>query len=702
MATRTVRRIRWALLALLIGLGGSLVALYLFGRAGQPARTSAGSSLEDTQTEDGVAVVGKDFVYEVDDAGRTVLRIQGASNRQDRDGRVFIEKVAITLLAKDGETFDVSAQNGTWDQTNTEAKLQGEVVARSSQGVEVRSSSFELVQRGRNLISPNAVQFRFRDLATGSAERMRANIDDKLFILAGRVRVDSVPGAAVPFWMRGQRFFLDRQKHHARTDGGALLAYGDHRLRAYRLNLWLTEDESGLQFVRAVKGVDGRIRTTGGQGLSAGDVHFSSRNATAVFDPTGKDISRLELEGTPSHRASLLTVAAGDPPRLLEASFITSDVHLGQIRRAEALGPVVLTELEVVPPGIDWGAEEAREEVVAEDVPGLERADEELEDEANDASALAKIPTGDTLPPGASRIVTGARAIGLFGKEGTLVEVGFPEGFRYRDAEQSIRGENGRFDVLNRIAEFNGKPVYLDSPKGQLQAPRVLFTERTGLLYGEGGCRTKLAEGAQAGALASSPLGGGDGPIWVESAEAFLRNQPRSFLFRGGVRAWQGENLLFADELQGDELAQKLTATGNVRTQWIPTTDAKGGAGPVQVSAGGMVYAQADGHLVYRGSVKALEGKRLLQCDEMTVKLNDERRAEELHCRGNTHIEDRDRGQVVDGDDARYTFGGRKVEVEGKKVQLKDAAGRTISGRRILYDFTEGTAQVQGGAAAPK
>ena len=73
--------------------------------------------------------------------------------------------------------------------------------------------------------------------------------------------------------------------------------------------------------------------------------------------------------------------------------------------------------------------------------------------------------------------------------------------------------------------------------------------------------------------MAGTPLSKGEGPVHVESQEAFWRQQPSSFLFRGDVRAWRGENLLLAPELRGDREADQLVATGGVKTLWFPTPE---------------------------------------------------------------------------------------------------------------------------------
>jgi lipopolysaccharide transport protein LptA len=500
------------------------------------------------------------------------------------------------------------------------------------------------------------------------------------------------------------------------------VAFGPHWLKARRMSLWLTDDDRGLQFARALSEVRGRLRIGDGEASGAGEggaARFEGRTATAVFEPQSRELRRFELEGRPTRPATLWSVSPDEPPRILTAGYITGDLAGGLLSRVSALGGVRLAEVSEAPPEEPWeDPAEAGAEVLVESSGESDEAAEgegegEGEGEAGDSlegAALDAAPAANRdglvvstelpaeLPPGTLRIVTGVRGEAVFGAEGRLTELSLLDGFALLAPEIRGRGERARLDLASGVGEFLGEPVEVSTADGDLAAPRLLYTQRSGLLYAEGGARTRLAEAASAGALAGSPLGQGEGPVWVESQEAFLRDRPRSFLFRGKVRAWRGEALLLADELQGNGDEGRLAASGHVRSLW-PGERAEGDeSAPVEVTAGTLAYARGEGRLVYRQDVVAVQGSRSLAAQELTVELGEGGRAEVLIARGAVRIEDRTSGKTVQGDRARYVVSGSEVEVEGEKVVMRDKAGAEVSGRRVVYRFDTGVVEVQGAA----
>ena len=94
--------------------------------------------------------------------------------------------------------------------------------------------------------------------------------------------------------------------------------------------------------------------------------------------------------------------------------------------------------------------------------------------------------------------------------------------------------------------------MVVTSDRGRIEAPRMVYNTDQQIVNARGGVRALLQK-VEETALAGTPLAKGEGPVHVESQEAFWRQQPSSFMFRGDVRAWRGDNLLLAPELRGDK-----------------------------------------------------------------------------------------------------------------------------------------------------
>jgi lipopolysaccharide transport protein LptA len=175
---------------------------------------------------------------------------------------------------------------------------------------------------------------------------------------------------------------------------------------------------------------------------------------------------------------------------------------------------------------------------------------------------------------------------------------------------------------------------------------------------------------------------------------------------------------VLAQALRGDRTAEGtdvLTATGEVKTVWIPASGADGAGGsggpeasaggapqePVEVTAQEMVYRAGERTLVYRGKAVAVQGRRELACQELLVALDGDGRAESMTCTGQVVLDDRAAGNRATGQRAVYDLGARTVTIEGAPVRLRKADGAQVEGRRVVYDIEAGSATVRGEAPAP-
>ncbi len=704
---RVIARLRRALLLLLVLLVGGLGGLYYFGTARQRRTPKVADASEHGIPGEDVKVAGKDFQYRLEDGGKVVFAIRGKSYELSRSQEVRLENLEITTYSPSGEPYQVQGDRAIFNQASDETELSGNVLVKGPLGMELRAESLRMTDKGRLILSQQPVSFRYLDTAQGTSERLRFDLQERLFVLGGRTFLESRPSAPAPFTVESGRIFLDRNRHHARADFDVRVRYGSHRIKAGRFNLWLSEDDSKVQFVRALFAVQGRVGLEAVEGSGVGPVRFSGESLSAVLAPDAKSLERFELAGGKGQSAVLLTETKPQPPHRLAAGYITGDLNEGRLVKAEALGGVRLAELTALPPEPAWDepAGEAASEAAA--VTEEDLADAEAGgDPGAPVGANGGVAT-DEVDRSAVRLVVAERAEAGFSQDGGLGEVVLFDKVVFRDPGFTVHALEGRFDFVNGLGEFFGKPALLDSQRGKLTAPRLLYTQRTGLLYAEGGTRTELPPGSAPGSLAASPLGKGEETIWVEAEEAFLRDKPRSFLYRGSVRAWRGEDLILADELKGDDVASVLTGTGHVRTVWSSgqRSVASGDTtGPVEVLADAMTYARAAGKIVYTGHVRSTQqalaagqtSGRSLSCEELTIRLSAAQRAESLTCVGKVKIEDRVAGRTLEGDRAHYELAGRTVVVDGEKVLLRERGGAEVSGRRMTYEFGSGKVEIGG------
>jgi lipopolysaccharide export system protein LptA len=655
------------LAALVIALVG-LVSLFLFGRSG---RTPGGDPevAEDTQAGKGVTLIGEDFDYTFTERERPIFRIRGESVRADREGVLYLDGVGLTLYDEKGRPFHVESREANFNRTTNEGQLQGDVFLKGPEGLELRTARLDLKSQGRVLVSRADVEIRYAEQYVVRAGRMQINLPQELYVLAENVKVNSVPGVEPPASLTAQRLVYERDKRWLRVEGGSDLRRGPQQLSAKRISAKLSPDESSLIFVRAFWGVTGRtiasLVEAGGSDRTT--IRFSGKDLAVILQPEGNEVRKLELEGVKKGQAMIEAVGGG-LTRTLKAFRIEGVMDQGVLSEADALGGVEIRE------------------------------------------------TARGVPP---RQAVGDRGKAVFRPDGQLATMDLIGNVTYQDGQVKATGDRADVDMEAGRGEFTGKPVEVVSDRGRLSGPRVTYNTEHEVLQASGGVRAVLEKVSET-ALAGSPLGEGEGPVYVESREAFWRREPSSFIFRGDVRSWRGENLLLASEMRGDQEQDKLTATGGVKTLWIPRGDeavlptgsdgrrpggntpaAKGKAAPIEVLANDLAYQQGAGVLTYTGNVRVEQEGRTLACQKLDVELGEgeERKVETMTCTGDVKLNDPPAGRRVEGQKAVYAVVQRTIEMFGEPVTMRDKTGNVVRGRRLIYNLDNGKVEVKGGSS---
>jgi lipopolysaccharide export system protein LptA len=648
----------------------ALVGLYLFGRAGQTGMPRQGEREEEDDTPRGeITLVGEGFEFTHTEGDRPVFRIRGEAVRADRGGTVYLDGVGLTLYNEAGEGYDISSQTASFNRETRAADLEGDVELRGPRNASLSARGIKLTDRGRTLESVGEVRFTFQGLS-GRADRLRVARDNDVYVLDGDVQVDSLPDAETQAGLRAGRLVFERARHALRAVGGVSLRRDGDVVEAARINAFLDDTDTTVLFMRARFQVTGRLTvddsSRAGLAATASGGDDAGAPASRVLRFSGRSLSVLrnlgglpqtaELEGAPAEPAVVESPTGEGTVQRLVAGYLLASFNSGSLTSVRAFnGPKLL-----------------------------------------------EVKTG-AAQDGELRSLDGRRLEGRFAADGRLVSLTAEEAVHYADEEVTASGDEAVYDVLEDKAELTGKPVRLLSDRGELLAPRVSYERTAGVVFAQEGVRA-VAEDASEIGLDGTPLGQGKGPVRVESTEALWRDEPRSALFRGDVRAWRGENLLLAQALRADETAagDRLVASGGVRSVWIPAAPEPGGEsadgmaadGPVEVTANTLTYERLSAVLLYEGRVRAEQGERDLACRELEVVLAEGGGAERLTCTGDAVLNDRPAGTTARGEQAVYDLPSRKVTMLGDPVKLTKNDGAQVEGARVLYDLATGTARV--------
>ena len=642
----------------------AVLGLFLFGRAG--LRREAPSREAETKAGKGMTLIGEDFDYTFTEGERPIFHIRGESVKADREGTLYLEGVGLTLYDRQGQVYHVESRKASFNRESNEGTLQGDVFLKGPAELELRTARLDLRQKGERVVSRDAVEIHYGGKYVAHAGRMQLDLPDEVYVLGQGAKVESLPGAPTPVSLSSQRLVYERQKRWIRVEGGAALRRGQDWLVARRIFGNLADDESSLKFVHAFWDLSGETRASlqpAGGAPEPTRVHFGGKELAVVLQPETNQVRRVELNGAQAEggKAHLEAVGPG-VMRTLTARRIEGVLAEGVLSEAQGFGGV----------------------------------------EIRDSSR----PAGK---PPVMRQANSQRASATFRPDGQLATVGLDSNVIYRDGPVSATGNRGSLDLDAGRGEFLGAPVTIVSDRGQMEAPRVVYNTDQQIASARGGVKAVLQK-VEETALAGTPLSEGEGPVHVESHEAFWRQQPSSFLFRGDVRAWRGENLLLASELRGDKEADQLTAGGGVKTLWFPTPEqaakatapagnrqgAAGQRSPIQVLSADMSYQQKAGVLVYTGNVRVDQEGKTLSCQRLQVDLDAKHQAQTMTCTGDTKLNDPKVGRRVEGQRAVYHVDQRQVEIFGDPVVMSDRDGNQIRGKRALYFIDDGKVEVKG------
>jgi LPS export ABC transporter protein LptC/lipopolysaccharide transport protein LptA len=666
-ARSPVAAFRKLLLAVLVLLLAGIAGLFMFGKAGKRTQEKP-TRADGAGGPKGTTLIGEDFDYTFTDGARPVFHIKGESIKVDREGTLFLDRVAVTLWDRQGRIFHVESKNATFNRDSNEGQLQGNVVLRGPNELELRTAVLNLQDKGDTVVSNVPVEIHYAGKYIAHAAQMNVDISGEEYTLQGGARIDSIPGAVPVVAVNAQRLIYDRQQHWLRAEGGAGIRRGADRLAAGRIYGNLTDDETALTFVHAFWDIEGETHSEAkpAAGKAPTTVRFKGGKDLAVAFVKGEknEPSRVDFSAPDNGRVEM-TSAGGGIVRTLTAARIGGSLENRVLNAAEAEGGVEIREIAQV--------------------------------------------AGKT----ALRQATGQHGAATFKPDGQLATMDLENHVVYHDGQVTATGDHGTLDMEQGRGEFVGAPVVVTSDRGRIEAPRMVYNTDQQIVNARGGVRALLQK-VEETAMAGTPLAQGEGPVHVESQEAFWRQQPSSFIFRGEVRAWRGDNLLLAPELRGDKAADQLNATGGVKTLFYPTNEGKAAEEkpgvrprPIQATANELQYSQKGGDpqksdqqksgvLLYIGNVRVDQEGKTITCQRMEVDLGEDHQARTMICTGDAKVNDPKVGRKISGQKAVYRVSQRQVDITGEPVAMSDKDGNLVNGKRVLYYVDDGRAVVQG------
>ncbi len=632
------------------------VALYLFGSAGRPKSEERSTALSDALDEEIVAR-GEGFDVGVYDGDELVFLLSGETVTSDSENRISLQGVHLEVT-REGRPYKIWSEAATFREGAKEAILEGNVRVEGPDGLQVETEKISLLNKGRLLESQSPVAFAWGEGVLGRAQRLRSDFSSRVHLLSGQVLIRrSAPEGSdeADLEVRASKISLDREGQLLRADGMAEIRYGESLLTARRLSAHLSKDGKKIRFIHANWNVSARFVVPGEGGRLTKIIRAKGRSLSVLMEGSGKHPEEVELEGA-AHRPGVLRVAdETGQETTIEARYLSADFRDGLPSLVETWGGVSIRE------GFSF-----------------------------DPEVTVRMACADVVDA-------------TFQSEGRLSEMQMRGNVYYHEGGMQILGAEAKVEQGGKKVKVSGEPAKVSTARAELSAPTLVYTESSGVLRAEGGVHGLLRQLDQ-GRLDETPLGRGEGPLFIESAEAFLE-KGNSFSFREQVRAWRDEALLTADQIRGDPEKGELSASGSVRTVWnVPEQEDGEGQGPIDVTADRLAYRQEENLLVYSGEVVVVQDGRRMSCDEAQLKLRSEDSGSSvdwMDCSGETKFSDPATGREALADRVLYRPSAKIVELFGSPAKWSDSQGHKMEGQHMIYDMATGAVRVRSEVSSP-
>jgi lipopolysaccharide transport protein LptA len=629
---QTVKVLRVALPIVFVAFAALIVVFYTERRA-EPGRGDGGVEAPN-RAGDYPRLISYEFEDTQTLGDRVISRIRAEKTVGFQSGWYTLDNVELEIYRESGGVYTMTARSAEFNADSKEAQAEGGVLVRSDDGLEIRTES--IVFDGRRLTNRIPVHFRVNRWS-GTARGADLDVEAEILRLGEGVRVAFDGIAPQPrIDLRSEDAIFHRNRGTTVFEGDVVLDRAGDTFRSVRVEAEVDQERNRLislegegQVVISIRSESDLVAGGGGPG---GDTTVDSDRFVTRFDGDGA-VRAVEVIG---EQQRVKAVLASEPVRMIESSTMRVIFENGRASSVEAFGGAALTE----------------------------------------ESTVARRATGE-------RIV-----VHLDLRTGNATSAIFDGGVRYSDVANQATAERAVYDIREgtvRLAAVPGSAPTLSSDGQRVSADEIVIENARGILRGKGRVITRIVSGegvASRGDSAMFPAG--DGPIFVNSDGLVIRQQDEYAAFSGNVRAWQGSNTLFADELEIGSAGETILARGNVRSILANTGEKQ--SQPVKSRSGRLLAKRAERRLELSDDVEIDSEGRRLTSDRAIFSFDAAQQLEKVEAVGNVRLKESATGRSGSGTRATYTIDAETILLEGSPAEMQEARGG-IKGSQIIFDM---------------
>ncbi len=574
-------------------------------------------------------------------AGKPVFTIQAVQTMGMESGWYRLEGVNLKLYREDGGSAEIVCDSARFNAKTRAAELEGSVHLEFGDGgfVDTRWGRFDPHDR---VFSSSGEVFFGRRGMVGRAGRLFYHLTTDRLILTDSVRVFGPAGSV----LLAPRLVYDRQHARAVFSEGCRLTDQQSEVKSPRVVVELEGREGDPKRVLFEQGVGFVSREIDGTGEIRG---WAER---LRLDREGVDVWR----GVASTAGPWVSVELTDGPdyllrhiRTWRLEFVTGPV--GPVS-AHSTGATCLFEV----PLEDGPARHAISEEGTYRFENGSLTDIELSGSVAMSSGTAK-----AWAP-IARVLTTRRIVSL---------------------QSSPAGGTERVHAVMQGSEIWAAEIQVLDGGDRLTARGDVQGQTTGI-----GFSGKDGKGREE-----------ETRFAAENLEA--RSKQSLVVLTRNARAWQGSRLLLAEEIQVNEAAKTLEASGDVRMTLPNEETGPDQHGEMLVVARALHYSEKDRSAVFEGAVRLSDPTHILSSAKLTVMIDAAGAVSGFRAEEQVVVEESLVHRRMTGDEARYDRASQVMVVTGSPAHLLDEKGNVVSGSSLTWHRADDTVTVAGEEQSP-
>jgi lipopolysaccharide export system protein LptA len=303
-----------------------------------------------------------------------------------------------------------------------------------------------------------------------------------------------------------------------------------------------------------------------------------------------------------------------------------------------------------------------------------------------------------------------------FDKNGELARIEQSGDFTYQEGERHARANKGILEQARNLITLDQNARMWDA-SGTTSADHIVMDQKSGDVAADGNVVSTRMPDRQG---SSSAMLSNDEPMQATAARMRTAERNHQFHYEGRAVAWQGSNRIWADAIDIDRTARRLSANGHVRTRFVEKQKREGGAATdggagkkdaaaktdgaakttaqpaaqaptfVNVEAAALVYTESDRVAHYTGGSHMVRPGMDVKGSEIRAFLNDAKADSSLdHAIADGQVAivrtEPDRTLTGTGEHCEYYEKDERIFMKGGHPVLVDSLRGTTKGEELTY-----------------